>query len=92
MAQLFARIELDGYPNDEAYTLLDRYMQSKFWERTINGTKPCKLPYATYQAKTSSANPNVAAIASDLKQSIERRIWGKAHVLIVQSMNWAGTA
>ncbi|WP_260703103.1 hypothetical protein [Edaphobacter flagellatus] len=92
MAQLFARIELGGSLDRDAYLLLDRYMRSKFWEKTIIGTKPCKLPYATYQAKTASERPNVAAIAEELKQSIERKIQTRAHVLVVQSMNWAGTA
>ena len=72
--------------------MLDDYMSSKFWERTIMGKRQCKLPYATYQATTYTSNPDIAAIASDLKRSIEYKIGEEAQVLVVQSMNWAGTA
>jgi hypothetical protein len=89
MAQLFARVELRGTPGEETYQKLHQYMFSKNWFQQINGYD---LPHATYQANSVAAEPNLMAMANELKTEIERRIWTKALILMVRSADWAKTA
>jgi predicted nucleic acid-binding Zn ribbon protein len=39
-----------------------------------------------------AAEPNLMAMANELKTEIERRIWTKALILMVRSADWAKTA
>jgi hypothetical protein len=89
MAQLFARVELRGTPDLDAYEMLHAHMSSRYWHRTIQGTIACKLPQATYQATTYGDHPDIMTMANELKRSIEQSVWAKAMVLIIQSTNWA---
>jgi hypothetical protein len=92
MAQLFARVELRGEPSEDVYQRLHAYMESMHWYRTITGTREVSLPHATYQATTNTDSPDLVQIADQLKSGIESKIWTKALLLIVQSINWVRTA
>lgn len=92
MAQLFARVELRGEPNEGVYQRLHSYMESQHWYMAIVGTREVSLPHATYQATTNNDAPDIVQMADNLKSGIESKIWTRALVLIVQSTNWACTA
>jgi hypothetical protein len=94
MAQLFARVELRGTPDESVYERLHAHMGSLNWLRTIDGftetgdqiTKT--LPHATYQANSVSDNPLPLAIAQELRSGIESQIWTAVIVLVIRSANW----
>ena len=70
MSQLFARIELGGFPNERSYESLHRFMDELNWHRQVS---KWQLPYATYHATFKEEAPNVTSIATMLKD-VRRRV------------------
>ena len=88
MSQLFARIELGGFPNERSYESLHRFMDELNWHRQVS---KWQLPYATYHATFKEEAPNVTSIATMLKAGVQSKVWPTAMVLVIRAADWAAS-
>jgi hypothetical protein len=89
MAYVFARIELRGKPSEEIYQKLHAYMQKNHWHQFLPERLDHPMPHAMYQAFFPNGAPDLLASAKSFKSEIERMIWSKAIVLLIEEANWA---
>lgn len=86
VVDLFARIELGGYPTEEAYRELDQFMAALNWYREAHA-RP--LPHATYIARFDGEESLLIRMANTLKSGIQAKVWPSATVLIIRAADWA---
>ena len=91
MSVLFARVELRGTPSEGIYEKLHAHMKGLHWYQNLPGNPNKLMPHAMYQAQFDQ-EPNVAAVAEQLKSQIETYVWTKALVLVIKQSFWAQTA
>ncbi len=87
MAQLIARIELQGSPTSEIYDKLHALMEGRQWSRTIGSSiGMIALPHAMYQVVSDK---DVSQLATSIQEQIKKKVWTKPIVLIMAAGNWA---
>ena len=87
MAQLIARIELQGSPTSETYDKLHALMEERQWARTIGSSVGViSLPHAMYQV---ASDKNVSQLATNIHEQIKKQVWTKPIVLIMDVGNWS---
>jgi hypothetical protein len=87
MAQLVARIELQGSPSAEIYDKLHALMEERNWEQTISSTDgEIDLPHATNQVESDE---NVLELSESIYDQVKSEVWTKPTVLIMAIEDWA---
>jgi hypothetical protein len=87
MAQMIARIELQGSPTWETYDKLHALMEGRNWERTINSTAgSVALPHAMYQVTSIKG---VSELSESIYKQVKSEVWTKPIVFIMAVEHWA---